>query len=119
MTSNTIVVELGGSLLRIGFAGESVPRFISSSNMFPASTKSPAKIRQQYTELFHSFFLQHLQIRSKDYRVLIIEKFFTPRTLRNCLLTSLLKDLQVSTLPVIWREVSVNIITTPTASVQI
>ena len=96
MATNTIVIELGGSLLRIGFAGESAPRFISSTNMFPTSIKSPGKMRQKYTEILHSMFIQQLQVKSKDYRVLVIEKFYTPRILRNSLLTSLLKDLQVN-----------------------
>ena len=100
MTTNTIVMELGGSLLRIGFAGESVPRFILPSNMFPTVIKSPGKIRQKCTEIFHSLFLQQLQVKSKDCRVLVIEKFYTPRILRNSLLTSLLKDLQVRA----WME---------------
>ena len=91
----TVVVELGDSLIRVGLAGESAPRFISPASKYPISGKTPGEIRQHFTEIFHAFFIENLQIKSKEHRVLVIEKFFTPRIIRNSLLTSLLKDLQV------------------------
>ena len=91
----TVVVELGDSLIRVGLGGESAPRFISPASTYPTSGKTPGEIRQYFTEIFHAFFIENLQIKSKEHRVLVIEKFFTPRIIRNSLLTSLLKDLQV------------------------
>ena len=74
----TVVVELGDSLIRVGLAGESAPRFISPASTYPISGKTPGEIRQQFTEIFHAFFIENLQIKSKEHRVLVIEKFFTP-----------------------------------------
>ena len=97
----TVVIELGSSLLRVGIAGEPSPRFIAPINAFPelrtctSETQGPGRIRRLYAEFFQNIFLEYLQMKSRDCRVLIIEKLFSPRLQRNSLLTSLLKDIQV------------------------
>lgn len=98
----TLVFELGNSILRLGIAGEPVPRTVVSLSDFPRLDRcingnftEPDRIRKCYTEFFYHAFFELLQIKSRDCRVLIVENFFTRRLHRNCLLTSLLKDLQV------------------------
>jgi actin-related protein len=99
----TLVIELGSSLLRVGFAGEAVPRFIIPISTFPGlindiDCKVPGRVRKMYTEFFQFLFLEYLKVKAKDYRVLVIEKFFTPKLHRDSILTSLLKDVQASKL---------------------
>lgn len=97
----TVVIELGSSLLRVGIAGESVPRYIVSMSVFPElrkchdKTLGAGRIRRLYAEFFQSIFNEYLQVKSRDCRVLIIEKLLSPRLQRNSLLTALLKDIQV------------------------
>lgn len=104
MSKDTVVFEIGSSLLRVGIAGEPVPRTVFPVSRFPGLQKctnnlklGPSRVTQLYTEFFHQLFIETLQIKSREYRVLIIEKFFCPRLERNCILTSLLRDLQVVT----------------------
>jgi actin-related protein len=100
---HTVVIELGSSLVRVGFAGEAIPRFITTIDKFPTFTEKAeyrgelniGKVRKLYTDFFHLLFLEYLQVKSRDYKILIVEKFYTPRIDRNCMVTSLLKDLQV------------------------
>jgi hypothetical protein len=100
-TQQTVVIELGSSLLRVGIAGEPVPRYIVPMSAFPEmgkctkKTLGPGRIRRLYAEFFQSIFIEYLQVKSRDCRVLIIEKLFSPRLQRNSLLTALLKDIQV------------------------
>lgn len=103
MNSNTTVVfELGSAIVRLGIAGEPVPRGVLSLSDFPHLNRcingmvvEPDRIRKYYTEFFYYALSEVLQVKSRDCRVLIIENFFTRRLHRNCVLTSLLKDLQV------------------------
>lgn len=103
MSKDTVVIEIGTALLRVGIAGEPVPRAAFPVSRFPGLQKcsnnlsiGSCKATQLYTEFFHQLFIENLQIKSRDYRVLIIEKFFCPRLVRDCILTSLLRDLQVT-----------------------
>lgn len=103
MSKDTVVIEIGSALLRVGIAGEPVPRAVFPVSRFPGLQKcsnnssiGSCRATQLYTEFFHQLFIENLQIKSRDYRVLIIEKFFCPRLLRDCILTSLLRDLQVT-----------------------
>lgn len=104
-SQQTVVIELGSSLLRVGMAGEPIPRFIVPICLFPEmgkcarNTLGPGKIRRLYAEFFQSIFIEYLQVKSRDCRVLIIEKLLSPRLQRNSLLTALLKDLQVIDFP--------------------
>jgi hypothetical protein len=96
----TLVIELGSSLIRTGFAGEAVPRFVIPITAFPGLNDNidinvPGIVRKMYTEFFCFLFLEYLKVKAKDHRVLVIEKFFTHKLHRNGILTSLLKDLQV------------------------
>ena len=100
--NTTLVFELGNSILRLGIAGEPVPRAVVLLSDFPQLDRcidgkitEPDRIRKCYTEFLYHVFSDLLQIKSRDCRVLIIENLFTRRLHRNCLLTSLLKDLQV------------------------
>ena len=103
MSKDTVVIEIGSALLRVGIAGEPVPRAVFPVSRFPGLQKcsnhlsvGSSRATQLYTEFFHQLFIENLQIKSRDYRVLIIEKFFCPRLVRDCILTSLLRDLQVT-----------------------
>lgn len=112
MSKDTVVFEIGSSLLRVGIAGEPVPRAVFPISRFPGLQKctnnlllGPSRVTQLYTEFFHQLFIETLQIKSREYRVLIIEKFFCPRLERNCILTSLLRDLQVTTIRIYFGKV--------------
>jgi hypothetical protein len=103
----TVVIEMGSSLLRVGIAGEPSPRYIVPMGIFPEmgkctnKTLGPGRIRRLYAEFFQSIFIEYLQVKSRDCRVLIIEKLFSPRLQRNSLLTALLKDIQVLDFPLL------------------
>lgn len=85
---STVLLEFGSVFLRGGLAGESGPRFIVSA---PRENSS----RLSLFEFLSAIFNKYLPVKTKECRVLIIEKIFSHTRFRNDLLTVLLKDMQV------------------------
>lgn len=90
------MIEFGSVYIRCGLAGEDCPRFTINSqilNNIINETKESLIIK--LTDLLQRIFLEFLQVKAKDFSVLIIEKFHFVKLFRDTLLTILLKDFQV------------------------
>lgn len=97
---NNVVLEIGSTLVRGGIAGECVPRFIIPTPFFNMHNSqgddlSHVSIKMNCLEGIRLIFLEHLQIRSKDCNVLIIENMFAPTFFRDQLFNVLLNEMQV------------------------
>ena len=96
MIQKTIVIEFGSVYVRCGFAGEDSPRFTINSKILNNGIKySKESLMIKLTDLFQRIFLEKLQIKAKDFSILIVEKLHFVKLFRDTLLTLLLKDFQV------------------------
>lgn len=86
-----IVVDLGREYLRGGFSGDVNPRCTLGHTVFAAEVP----LRVYVNELFQNLFIHHLQVKPKQYNVLIVEKILVPRLVRDMLVSVLLRDFQV------------------------
>ena len=104
MSIPTVVIELGNSVFRVGFAGESCPRFSALSAMVASEKHRPdsgedfyrALLRQQWLETLSRILYDCVQVRPKECRVLLLEKLYLKKEDRDSIITVLLRDLQVS-----------------------
>jgi len=92
---NSIVIEIGSSYIRGGFAGEHSPRFTIPTLFVGLENASTEAIRNQCTEALKILFLEYFQLRSKDCQVLVVENLFACSVLREQLFHVLLQDMQV------------------------
>jgi actin-related protein len=107
MSSKTVVIELGSSLFRIGYAGNHFPLYVIPVIQFEdyfirtygckgyTDIIDEVEARKSLTIIFTRLFVDFLQVKPKDHRVLLVENFYVPRAIRDGAITSLLKDLQV------------------------
>jgi len=96
-----VVLEIGSTHVRGGFAGECVPRFVIPTP-FRFTNKSAlgeqlstSEIRIICLEGLRMIFLEYLQIRSKDCSVLVIENMFAVAVFRDQLFNVLLNEMQI------------------------
>lgn len=93
----TIVIEIGEVLIKLGIGGEVNPRLICNSSDYllydDGTNKNLLKDKLQY--MFTVFFSQYIPFKSKDCRVLVIEKLLSTKILRDCVVSTLLLDFQV------------------------
>jgi hypothetical protein len=108
--STVVVIEIGGSYVRAGIAGESSPRCTlgfgadtSLGSKYPrVGIESSGSIKytpQSYylrvVEFMSKIFNVHLPIRPKECAVVVVECMLEARVFRDAVLTVLLKDIQV------------------------
>jgi hypothetical protein len=87
-----VVLELGGRYARGGLAGEPAPRFTLEHGL----QEDDANLKVRLCELFRHIFVDLLQLKSKQCSVLLVEKLLVSRTLRDHVLSVLLKEFNVS-----------------------
>lgn len=94
----TVVIELGDTLIRGGIGGEVNPRFVCNTNDYSLNdlTNNESQLKEKLQYMFTVFFCQYIPFKSKDCRILIIEKFLSKKILRDCLVSILLIDFQVT-----------------------
>lgn len=108
-----VVLEIGEAFLRVGFAGESAPRWVAPCSLFDdgatsssaaASSggvrilqRSVARWERELTPLLESVFTERLLVRPRSCRVLLVEShpWSWPSTLRRALARVLSLELSV------------------------
>ena len=95
MIRKTIVIEIGSTYIRCGFSGDETPRFTFKSNIINHERECQESLIVRLTDLLQRIFLEKLQVKSKEFSVIIVEKLLSAKLLRDTLLTILLKDFQV------------------------
>lgn len=102
MTSTVIVIQLQNDTIKVGIAGESVPRFVY--NRLPSKAKcyhnDDNTKRLYYINLFQHAFMKKLCVKAKDAHVLVIEDIFEVKVDRDAIFSALLMDIQVSALSI-------------------
>ena len=98
----TVVLEIGSAWVRGGLAGEDFPRFVvplGSACLTPkysySSLSKAEASRMRYLELVNTMFLEHLLVRPKDCRVVVVESVFNSKEERHALLEVLLTHVGV------------------------
>lgn len=93
---HTIVLEIGNAIIRGGFAGECTPRFVFP--IFDEFKKYSSESNMVYLyllEIMTKVFVDFLQVKGKDCRIIIVEKLFETKIFRDSMLTILFRDFQV------------------------
>jgi len=107
-----VVIELGNAFLRAGFAGEANPRCIlkSTISLLPPTDfenknhnlcdaqKSVDEWELILTPLLENICVDHLLIRPRNHRVLLLEPTIAPTSFRQAITKVLLKTMQVPSL---------------------
>ena len=91
----TIVIEIGELLIKLGIGGEVNPRIICSDYLLYNDDNNEKLLKDKLQYMFTTFFSQYIPFKSKDCRVLVIEKLLSKKILRDCLVSTLLLDFQV------------------------
>lgn len=96
MVEKTVVIEFGSSYVRAGLSGDYYPRYSSSSQLRRCDTaQGEYVLYNTILKALWEIFLEKLHVRPKECRVLIIEKILEVRSIRDIVLTILLRELQV------------------------
>lgn len=94
-----VLIEIGSRIIRMGFAADATPRVTISTptSLSSSSIRSCSKTElcNICLDLFSSIFLDHLQIKSKESHVLIIEAAISTQRLRETIAMALYKYLFV------------------------
>ena len=90
-----MVIEIGSRFVRVGFAGEMKPRFQEDTSIILPSHSSLSPLSVHLFEVFSSVFLDKLNVKPKECRVLIVENMFSSRMFRECLFKTLTLQLLV------------------------
>lgn len=96
MSSNNnkyLILDIGSLYLRLGYSNEYTPRHIVKHNIFNTELRV---LRFYLQELFSLLFTNYYLIKSKYCNILVIEKIFIRREIRDFILTVLLEDFHVS-----------------------
>ena len=101
---HSVVLEVGQCFLRVGFAGESYPRYTEKTDDLHCSYKelsgngeeAPKFNEYLYIyELMQAIFDERLHCRPRDCRVLVVESLLGPKKFRETLFQVMLAELQV------------------------
>jgi hypothetical protein len=88
-----VVLEFGSRFIRGGFNDEHCPRFILESDIMLCSDDS--NFYSEMIFMLRKIFMEMLQIKTKLYSVLVIEKLTMKQLYRDVILTILHKEFQV------------------------
>ena len=122
MATPVIVIQMQSYTVKVGVAGEALPRFIynrapSSSDL--SNNNDDGKInsnkRLYYINLFQYAFMKKLCMKAKDAQVLVIEDIFELKADRDAMFSALLVDLGVASLS-IQPDLFMPILTSTTTS---
>lgn len=91
--SKTIVFDFGRKFVRYGFGGEYYPRGIVENELTKEFAKGSDPV-EVTVHFFHKIFAD-LCVKSKEYRVLLIENLFLKKSTRDILLTIFMREFQV------------------------
>jgi len=103
----TVVIELGDTLIRVGMGGEVHPRLICQGCDYSlhlhyvndtTNDNNANTLRERLQYMLTVFFSHHLPCKARDCRVLIVEKLLCKKVLRDCLVSTLLLDFQVTSI---------------------
>ncbi|VDM63152.1 unnamed protein product [Angiostrongylus costaricensis] len=97
-----VVIDLGRRLIKVGFAGEFVPRAIIHSKYFAVSLYEQNESQNDgcpslpvIVKFFHQIFNSYLLTMPRERRVVIVENLLTPTSLRERICEALLVVLNV------------------------
>ncbi|KAG8449406.1 hypothetical protein GDO86_016161 [Hymenochirus boettgeri] len=100
-----VVIDLGESFTKCGFAGENGPRCIIRSEIRKPGIPKPIKVVQYHinteelysylTEFIHMLYFRHLLVNPRDRRVVLIESVLSPSHFRETLTRVLFKYFEV------------------------
>jgi actin-related protein len=93
MTDNSIVAEISSRMIRLGFSGQEEP-WCSLMIDFPQNNFDTESTKLIIYEKLMHIFNTLFPIKTKDYRILIVEKFFCREEFRKILMKILLVNLQ-------------------------
>lgn len=94
MGSRTIVLELDSKFVTVGFSGEFVPRYSTSAAAIHSGSNADC------VELLKYLFLDILQVKSRDFSVLVVEDLFLRQATLDALVVLLFRDFQVAAVAV-------------------
>ncbi|XP_062324499.1 actin-related protein 10 [Osmerus eperlanus] len=100
-----VVIDLGASYTKCGFAGETGPRFIIPSEIQKPGQQQSIKVVQyninteelyaNLKEFIHTLYFRHLLVNPRDRRVVIIESILCPSHFREILTKVFFKQFEV------------------------
>jgi len=99
-----VIIEIGHSYTKCGFAGDAAPKRILRSEITKNGTTQPtnvysysseAQLRDNLMEFLYKVYYKTLNINSKERKVVIVESIFTQTQFRHVLTDVLFKNFQV------------------------
>ncbi|KPP60284.1 actin-related protein 10-like [Scleropages formosus] len=100
-----VVIDLGSSYTKCGFAGETGPRCIIPSEVQKPGLQQPVKVVQYHIntdelysnlkDFIHMLYFRHLLVNPRDRRVVIVESVLCPSHFRETLTKVLFKHFEV------------------------
>ncbi|CAO1442082.1 unnamed protein product [Diamesa serratosioi] len=94
---SAIVLEIGSAYTKLGFCGESYPRFILPTEIDEAlEGKQESSLYDQTVAFFTKIFFKNILVSPKDRKISIVESVLTPTSTRECIAKVLFYHFEVS-----------------------